>query len=259
MASKLKQNVEILEEVNEDSYELLAGYIDSEGVLHKTFTIREMTGRDEEAIQKVDKNNGSKMISTLLERCVTSIGSLTPDSVSQSDWSKIIKSLFIGDQDYILLQIRKESIGEEFIVNHECPSCHTSLTTYLSLEEIETIPFDGVREIEFTLPRGYKDKKKVLHSKGIMRIPNGIDREILTPIAKKNLAQGTTLMLTRLCTFEDGFPITNDVMADLTMKDREYLQKLLQDHIFGIKSEIPITCDSCGVEFMGSLNAANFI
>ena len=66
-------------------------------------------------------------------------------------------------------------------------------------------------------------------------------------------------MLTRLCKFEDGLYVTEDVMRDLTVRDREYLQKLLQENLFGIDLEIDVTCTSCGEEFKGNLNTSNFI
>ena len=243
-------------------FEMLAGYKDKDGVTHKEFTLREMTGKDEEAIHKSDvKSNGSKVVSVLLSRCVTRIGTLTPKSLGKQKWEELIKSLFTGDQDYMLIQLRKMSIGEEIELNHVCPNkdCKAKLNTVLSIDELEVIPFSGERVIEFELPRGYKDKKGVLHKTGTLRLPTGIDREVLTPLAKTNLAKAETVMLTRLCKFDDGAYIDEDVMGSLSIRDREYLQKLLQEHFFGVKLETEITCDSCGESFMGSFNASNFI
>lgn len=262
MTEAIKQEVNFADD-DEQVFELLAGYKDPNGVTHKEFTLREMTGRDEEAIHKSDvKNNGSKVVSTLLTRCVTRIGNLTPKSVGGRDkWEKIIKSLYVGDQDYMLIQLRKLSVGEDIEVNHVCPNgdCKTKLNTIVSVDELEVVPFHGVREIPFELPRGHKDKKGVRHTTGTMRLATGLDREILTPLAKTNLAKAETVMLTRLCKFDDGAYVDDDVMSSLSIRDREYLQKLLQEHYFGVKLEIEVTCDSCGETFMGTFNASNFI
>ena len=247
---------------DESVFEMLAGYKDQDGVIHREFTLREMTGKDEEAIHKSDiKSNGSKVVSILLARCVTRIGTLTPKSVGKNRWEELIKSLFTGDQDYMLIQLRKISIGEEIELNHVCPNkeCKTKLKTIIDVDELEVVPFSGERVIEFELPRGYKDKKGVVHKTGTMRLPTGFDREVLTPLAKTNLAKAETVMLTRLCKFDDGAYVDDDVMGSLSIRDREYLQKLLQEHFFGVKLETEITCDSCGESFMGSFNASNFI
>lgn len=257
-----KQDVALPEE-EYTVFELLAGYKDADGVIHREFTLREMTGKDEEAIHKSDvKNNGSKVVSTLLARCVTSIGTLTPKSVGgRAKWEEIIKSLFVGDQDYMLIQLRKLSVGEDIEVNHVCPNkeCKAKLHTVVGIDELEVVPFSGEREIPFELPRGYKDKKGVLHTTGMMRLPTGFDREVLTPLAKTNLAKAETTMLTRLCRFDDGAYVDDDVMGSLSIRDREYLQKLLQEHYFGVKLETEVVCDSCGEVFTGSFNASNFI
>ena len=251
-------------EVNEDGetekFNLLAGYIDKDGNHHTTFTLREMTGRDEEAISKSDvKQNGAKLIATLLERCVLSIGTLTRKSVGGEAWKEVIRELLVGDQDYMLIKLRELSMGGEIEVTHTCPYCKESLKTLLDVSELDIIPFSGQRAVPFSLPKGYRDKKGVLHREGTLRLPTGQDREILTPIARKNVAQASTLMLTRLCKFEDGLYVTEDIMRDLTVRDREYLQKVLQENLFGINLEIDVTCTGCGEDFKGNLNTTNFI
>lgn len=252
--------IEVDEEGETDKFNLLAGYIDEEGNHHTTFTIREMTGRDEEAISKSDiKQNGAKLISILLERCVLSIGTLTRKSVGGEKWKEVIKGLLVGDQDYMLIKLRELSMGGEIEVTHSCPYCKESLKTMLDVSELDITPFSGQRVVQFSLPKGYKDKKGVLHKEGTLRLPTGQDREILTPIARKNVAQASTLMLTRLCKFDDGLYVTEDIMRDLTVRDREYLQKVLQDNLFGINLEIEVTCSSCGEDFKGNLNTTNFI
>lgn len=257
----LTSEISLADEEEETVYTLPAGYVDENGVTHTEFTIRDITGRDEEAIHKADvKANASKVVSTLLTRCVTRIGTLTPKSVGGRDkWADIIRHLYVGDQDYMMIQLRKLSVGDEIEANHVCPGCKAKLKTFLSLDELEFVPFDGEREIPFTLFKGHRDRKGVVHKEGKMRLATGFDREVLTPLAKSNLAKAETTMLTRLCKFNDGAYVDDDVMSGLVIKDREYLMKLMREHIFGYKFETEVMCDSCGETFIGSLNAANFI
>lgn len=243
-------------------FTFLAGYTDADGVCHKEFTLREMNGKDEEAIRKADvKSNGAKVITTLLARCITRLGTMTRKELGTEKWFEVIRSLYTGDQDYAMLQMRRVSLGEEIEVQHKCtnPECKADLTTFVDIDELEVLPFKGEREIEFDLPRGYRDKKKVLHKTGVLRLARGIDREILMPLAKQNLAKANTIMLTRLCKFDDGLVVTEDVMSELTVRDREYLQKLLQEHFFGVNLDLEITCSTCGNTFTGSLSSSNFI
>lgn len=247
----------------EKVFELLAGYVDKDGVTHTTFTLREMTGADEEAVNRADiKSNGAKVSTTLLSRCVTSIGTLTRKNVgSPKAWEEIIKSMYVGDRDIMLLELRRLSIGDEIEVNHTCPNpdCKAKLKTAISLDELEIKSFDGIREIPFELPKGYKDKKGILHKNGVMRRPNGLDGELLTPIARNNLAKAETALLTRICKFDDGAYIDDSVMASLSVKDRNYLSEVLNEHAFGVDMTVDVMCDRCGEYFKGNLNQTNFI
>ena len=260
--SKVVQPIELIEDSDEQVWEMLVGYTDKDGVTHKEFTLREITGRDEEAIHsnKNAKNNGSRIASLLLSRCVTSIGTMTQDSMGKQRWEDIIKDLYVGDQDYMLMQLRKISLGEEIEISHVCPNpeCKATLNTVVEIDELEIVPFSGTKKVPFELPKGFKDKKGI-HKHGTIAIPTGLDREILTPLTRSNMARAETAMLTRLCKFDDGTLIDDEAMGSLSIKDRKYLQELLKDNYFGYDLDLEIVCDSCGEIFRGSLNTSNFI
>lgn len=266
VTEKVEQNtvvdsVETSYEVdNETVFEFPAGYVDKDGVTHKEFELREMTGRDEEIIRKSDvSKNGSKAIRELLARCIVRIGTNTRANNPGTKWDDIIKGLLVFDQDYALIQLRRISMGEEIEVEHTCPDCKTKIETTLTIDELEFVEFKGERKVEFELPKGYLDKNNVRHKKGILRLPTGFDREILTPLAKNNQAKATTVMLTRLCKFDDDCIITEEVMSDLTVRDREYLSNLLNEQMFGYDMRLNVECPNCGYSFIGSLNQSNFI
>ena len=248
---------------DENTFTFLAGYTDSEGVTHKTFTLREPNGKDEEAMQKDFNTNPSRAVSTLLARICTSIGTLTRESVGgMQNWEKIIKDLYIGDIDYMIYCARIVSYGEDYPirVTHQCPQCKAKLDTEISMQEVTINEFKGKYEIPFTLPKGYVDRDGNVHREGVLRLPKSLDREILYPIVKKNnFAKVNTFMLTRLCRFNDGFRVDDDVISHLVIKDRRYLDSILEENTFGIKTDIEIECPECGNYFTVNLNLSNFI
>ena len=62
------------EENSTPEYPLEMGVVDENGITHNTYTLREINGKDEEAISKNDvKNNIGKVLNTLLSRCCLSI------------------------------------------------------------------------------------------------------------------------------------------------------------------------------------------
>ena len=145
--TKAKENVvSIVNEIDEEKVHTLpAGYVDENGTTHTDFTLREITGKDEEALSKADmKNNSCKMANLLLARCITRIGSLTPQSVGSFDWATLIKNLLVGDQDFMLMKLRELSKGEELEINHVCPDCKAKLVTTMLLSKCK-VTLEAVR------------------------------------------------------------------------------------------------------------------
>lgn len=248
------------EDGNSEEYPLLAGYEDEDGKTYDTFTFREMNGKDEEAINKSDiRMNGAKVMNVLVERCVTSIGGLTRKSVGAVKWKKIIESLLGGDIDWMVMKIRAASKGNEIEFRHTCPHCKAKLTSFVDVDEFGTVEFKGLREIPFNLVRGYKDKKGAVHKDGVIRLMNAKDREVVTPMIRKNPAQALTAILSRTCVFDDGFPVDAEVMSSLSVRDRDILNDLLKENTFGIDTTIELTCSSCGEDITSEVQTSNFL
>lgn len=240
---------------------LLAGYFDSKtGELYSTFSYREMNGRDEEAISRNDvTSNGGKLANIVCERCVVAIGSLTKKSVGAPQWAKIIRSMLGGDLDYMMLKIREISKGTSVEFTHTCPRCGSKIVTEVETSEFKIIPFNGLREVPFELIRGFKDPFGNVHKTGTLRIPTGEDREYVFPFIRKNPSTATTVLLTRLITFDDGKKLTQNQVADLSLRDRQVLEDTLRENSFGVDSKISdIVCSNCGANLSGEIGTSNF-
>lgn len=255
----LNDEIEVGEDGLVHDVPLLAGYVDKDGVLHTTFTYREMNGKDEEAISKADvRQNGAKMVNVLVERCVTQIGTLTKKECG-ARWGTVVRELLGGDLDYMAFKIRELSKGKEVEFIHKCPNCGTKLTTIVRTDEFQIKPYMGQSAIDFSLVRGYKDGRGELHKDGIIRLPNGFDREIVTPLFKKNPSTAMTMMLTRLIAFNDGALVTQNLVNEMTLRDREILEKIIKENTFGIDTNIEIVCSSCGQDISGEVGQSNFL
>lgn len=250
-------------EVSEDGYvhdvPLLAGYVDSEGRLHDTFTYREMNGRDEEALSKAEvRSNGAKMINTLVERCVVQIGTLTKKECG-AKWGTIVREMLGGDLDYMAFKIRELSKGNEVEFTHKCPNCGTKINTIINTDEFNIKPYTGQSAIDFTLVRGYKDKNGEVHKEGIIRLPNGFDRETVTPMFKKNMSTAMTMLMARLVSI-NGDRVTQNGISDLSLRDRDILEKIIKENSFGVDTTIEdLMCPSCGQNISGEIGESNFL
>ncbi len=249
---------------DEDGYirgeKLLAGYIDKDGVLHDTFDYREMTGKDEEAISKAEvKSNGAKLCNVLVERCVERIGTIDKKEVGQFKWGQIVRDMLGGDLDYMVFKIREISKGTEIEFTHKCPNCGQKLITVMNTDEFKIQPFKGEREIPFELVRGYKDNKGNIHKSGVMRMPNGYDREIITPMFRKNASSAVTTLITRCMTFDDGTIPNSQQVQEMSIRDRDILENIIKENVFGVDTTIEgLICDNCGQDITGELGQSDF-
>ena len=241
---------------------MLYGYYDEEtGTLHNTFTYREMDGRDEEAINKAEvKSNGAKLANVLVERCVTEIGEFKKSEMGAKNWGNFVRKLCGGDLDYMMLKIRELSKGSTVTFTHKCPNCGAKLITEMECSEFSATKFDGDSiHIPFELPRGYKDKKGVIHKTGTIRIANGFDREVVTPLYRKNKTVAVNKLFLRTITLDDGTPVNEDCIKNMSLRDRDYLEKLVADHSFGIDMSFDgIRCEVCDTDLSETQGQSDF-
>lgn len=239
----------------------IEGFTDKEGVRIEDFDFIEMTGETEEAIAKPEiKRNGGKVVRTVLEHCLVRLGQYIKSDMKINDWRELIKQMPVAEQDYALLKIRDDSIGGDIEIDHECPHCKKKLHSIVGTDELEIMPFNGITEIPFELPKGVKDKEGNILKVGIMRRPTGEDRELLDPIARKNFGMANTLLLSKCVLELEGNKVTDKIIRSMAVKDREYLLMTLKENLYGINVEnIEFTCSSCGETFEQALNSINFI
>jgi hypothetical protein len=247
----------------DNSFDFLNGYTDKDGNFHDTFAVRKMIGDDEEAIGRNEvKSNGGKVVRTLVERCCIRIGSLMQEDYKPLKWREIVQELDVSELDRVVMVIREQSLGGELKLHNKCPNteCNQELDTYMDIDELEIIPFNGTNVIDFELIDGYTNQQGDLCKIGHMRRPIGSDREVLDPIVRKNIGTANTLLITRcIVDLEGVLIVNNEVVKKMTIRDREYLLKLLQENNYGYKLETDLTCSHCGEEFHATLNVANFI
>ncbi len=265
--TQLNKNQKGLEiKPDELEVEMLYGYVDKEGNQFKRAVIREISGVEEEELGKPDiKNNAGRKINALLTGCVTRlIGEndqvLEREQLGENKWADIMRKLFLGDRDYLVLKIREFSFGDEMTIDSICPNCNNRLKVDFYTHEIEILPLNtDPFKIEFELPKGYMDAEGNIHTQGFMRLPNGKDQEIIDPIARRNEGIANTTLIAR-CVQELGdVKVNPQVFRKLSSKDREYLIKTLADVVFGPRFILNVDCVECGRSFETGVHPINFI
>ena len=245
--------------------ELPCGLKDENGTVYKDYEIIESTGAVEEAVAGViKKSGGAKVINKLLELCLLKVGPYVKSEMKPRDWvDKVINRLTVPDQDFLAFKIRKNSNDEELESNHKCPNCGAKIKYYFEIDELEFKPYSGddSQEIVVELPIGVTDKDGNVHREVRMRLTNGLDREIALPTARVNVKKATTLILARICTFTDGYPLTEITLRSMKTRDRKFLEEKSRNLLdFGYQTEVEVECNACGTTFEAQLSALeNFL
>ena len=233
--------------------------------VHKSYVIRDTDGSDEEALAPfLRKGRTAKIPNRLLERAVEQIGDLKKSKMGTEEWrEKVIEKLCVPDQDFLMIQIRRvSSSNEEIESEHVCPECGAHIKHFFTLDELEETPYKGneTQEEVFMLPRGVVEKNKkgetvAVHKEVRMRLLNGKDREVCMPAVQQNPGKATTIALSRISEFTDGYPLNEHTLRDMKTIDRKKMETVNKEMIdFGVNMEVEVECQECGHTFKSGVN-----
>lgn len=116
----------------EYAFELPKGYVDAKGQLHREVTIREITGADQEGMLNPQlRNNPAKMLTALLARVITRLGTLEGRQVDTTVTAGMLKS----DRDFLILKLKEIDSGPEMDIDVECPDCGKKFKAMLDISD----------------------------------------------------------------------------------------------------------------------------
>lgn len=241
----------IIQQLGENEFLLPVGYKDSDGNLHRTVTLRPMTGETEEmmADPKI-RDNGGKVITALLFSIVEKIGTLPRVT------KEIIRDLTTIDRDFLVVKNRQVSFGDTVNYVDICPHCRAKNDISIDLSQIEVNYLDDPenRELTFELPFGYRDSNGIIHKDITITLPTGRVQEAVASQVRSNPAQATTNMLQMITKRLGTLDFINPMMfKKMTKKDRDFISNKLAELNVGVKLDTEVICSICGADFNTSI------
>jgi hypothetical protein len=230
------------------SGELTAGFVDSEGEVHTTFVVSEMTGVEEDIL--AGKGDMMPRLNQVIYNCTQSIGSI----MEKAGLSPAVKALTSIDRMLMLISIRRASLGDDYMVQVTCPDCSESSTHTIDLSGLETtqIANPNSREIVSTLDSGRAIKWHVM---------NGDDEAWLQRHGKRGKDLLSLAMLARVDAIdEDVLDRRSNVkgavsaLQKLRMSERNQLRGIFIEEEGSIDTDIDFSCPDCGSEFTSDLD-----
>lgn len=218
------------------SYELPGGWIDDSGTLRRTVLVRELTGRDEEAISRINPTRSPSMyINMLVLRGVVSI-----EGIPFSE--QILKRLLTGDREALLLAIRIAAFGPKVQYMITCPGCGQEDEIEVDLEKeipVKRLENIGDRQFSVKLRRGQE---------ALVRLPDVKVQDIM--LAKDKTGPEMVNTTLRHCVLSiDGAPMNDEMVLNLGLADRKTLSEALLENMPGPDWEgVKMPCRQCGRE-----------
>lgn len=214
------------------TFSLAAGYLDpATGVWIRDFTVRELTGRDEEALARI--TNTGTLIGELLNRGLVSVGNIPADP-------GLLDLLALGDWETVLLAIRAVTFGQRSDFDWRCLKCEASYDFTLDLEAVPTVRHDSPEDATFELTVGSHSYQVAL--------PLGATQRKLLMMADRSVPEQNTVMLADCLSTVNGVPaLGKETALGLPMRDRRELILMINQQRPGPRlNEVTTTCPACG-------------
>lgn len=240
--------------------DLPIGYVDQSGQIHRRAKLRKMRGH-EEALLYDASLTAAQLVTELLFSCLVQLG-----EVELKDKS-IVANLYTADRNYLLVELRRFTLGNQLRAAYVCPGCHQSITLIEDLSQLPVHRLDQgqpLAELEVCLEDGYVDLEGNHHADLVLTLPKGTDEEFVAQTAAQDpLRAQDALILRCIKRFGDLRQATLEsygikILRDITLGDRRILQRALADETPGIDFRRAIECGHCGVTFESVLDASVF-
>lgn len=242
--------------------ELPVGYLDvTTGTTLRQVTLRKMTGKEEALLADPKlRSNGGKLITALLANGITAL-----EGLNRVD-TEVTRRLCSADRNFLLLELRRLTFGNEIEAHYRCPRCQGSMTVWEDLSQLEVrwVEEGALPEIQVLLQDGYRDQDGHWQYDFAFGLPTGEDEEAAASRRDNNPTRQRDALLARcLKRVGDLEPrriraMGLRILSDLSMGDRRLIQKAIDDNTPGPDLTRDVICSQCGEAYRTALDMSNF-
>jgi riboflavin synthase alpha subunit len=198
--------------------------------------VRELTGKDEEAIARTV--NPSKIYTTVLQRGVVSLNGMqvTPDTLSD---------MLVGDREALLLGIYRATYGNTAELYGQCRACG----------EVEDVDVDILGDIKIkALLDPFNDRTFIVKGRNkefLVTLPTGVTEQKLLD-SNGNASEKISILLEQTVLKIDGVDVfSRTQVQDLGMADRKTIIEEIGKRAPGpVFDDIKMECPSCGGDLL---------
>lgn len=224
-----------------------------------TGTIRRLKIRELDILASRKQQKKGTSITSLLASVWSDTGDLGPytapfcefrkDSNEQPviDWNRVL----LGDRTFVLLQLRRLSVGKDFYFRIPCrsPNCRRQIDCHVDLDQVKTTGLS--EEAILKLSQGDNEFHRVLpfgEKSVAFKLLNGADE---STVAKRPIDEDKQLsssLLIRLTSMEEASQspgARRKFVEDMDADDAEWLQNEWEEADIHIETIVEIECEHC--------------
>lgn len=198
--------------------------------------LRPLTGREEEWLATHPDAPAAVAVTRLLCGCMTRL-----DDLEVSD--DLVRKLLVGDRDYLVLQLRRLTLGDDVRAVLACPACRARMDVSFRASEVPVEPrLQVVASYTLQFPAPPPGGRTVR-----FRLPTGGDQEAVLRLGPG--ATGDALL--DLCLLDDGG-------APLSPDERSAVIEGMEGRAPQVELELSLTCPECRHEFVAPFDTTAF-
>jgi hypothetical protein len=236
----------------------LPGGLLKEGKVHRDAEILPMTGYTRKSIAREDvRTSPTKVTDMIFTQCLRRVGTYSINS-------RILDELLSGDRDFLLMEIRRVSMGSTVRAEVECEGCRKRLGVTFDLSEInvkrledkeyEIIEVDGAGAMAFRM----NTDKGV---KALCRFSRGLEQKAVVPMFEKNAIAASYKLYTS-CLLEwngQAGPFAPDFFDGLSLPAIDSFAEAFTERQPGPDFKQETDCPSCGKKIQFTFRNSDFL
>lgn len=213
-------------------------YDGTDGPTSGIINLRPMTGEEEQILATPRFIQKGTAINKIFDRCIR-------ENINSENLLSI-------DRNYLLIYLRIISYTPDYDVELKCPLCSSKFATTVDLNELDVnycpdefgegnlsglLPSTGYN-YRYRLSRGYDER--IIQEYRSRRL-----REFdVSSRADDTLTYRTAMLLDEVEEITDKLELQT-LLTHLPIQDSAHLRSLINDQPFGVKTVVPVQCQSC--------------
>jgi len=214
---------------------LPGGLAAEDGRVLRLARLREISGREEEWLSGSVGEPAALLATGLLGACLDELE-------GERGGPDLARRLLVGDRDFLMLQLRRLTLGPRVAAVYGCPACSAQMDVDFSLDDVAVEPRPQAPAYSLTVEQEHGCPRELR-----FRLPTGADQEAVLGLAPEEAADA----LVARC-------LLGEQPDALTPEQRTILDAAMERRAPEADLGLDLSCPQCGQGFTASFDPTTF-